>query len=258
MWKEYFDFSFGYLVVSQQLVIMAVLDPTLFDHVGLWLEPLGNRCMVELCLLSRKTKVWTYFFRWKRRLAEKLSVKLKLAGLIKLMPEKVVHLCSLLAVTTQSAHAWTNSWALTIRNLTWRTRLAPLSEKKQNVGCAHHNWSSTYHNDFGPPGHRISHLQLIRKRKKIVICTQSGANIVLLRLWICEPLVVVVSMWHHLIAGAAEILTVKVNQEAKWIISDPRAVIRITLVIWISLKFHLMSCAAIWYNALGRDTLNPL
>ena len=130
MWKEYFDFSFGYLVVSQQLVIMAVLDPTLFDHVGLWLEPLGNRCMVELCLLSRKTKVWTYFFRWKRRLAEKLSVKLKLAGLIKLMPEKVVHLCSLLAVTTQSAHAWTNSWALTIRNLTWRTRLAPLSEKK--------------------------------------------------------------------------------------------------------------------------------
>ena len=71
-----------------------------------------------------------FFFRWKRRLAEKLSVKLKLAGLIKLMPEKVVHLCSLLAVTTQSAHAWTNSWALTIRNLTWRTRLAPLSEKK--------------------------------------------------------------------------------------------------------------------------------
>ena len=131
-------------------------------------------------------------------------------------------------------------------------------KKKENVGCAHHNSSSTYHNDFGPPGHRISHLQLIPKRKKIVICTQRGANIVLLRLWICEPLVVVVSMWHHLIAGAAEILTVKVNQEAKWIISDPRAVIRITLVIWISLKFHLMPCAAIWYNALGRDTLNPL
>ena len=164
--------------------------------------------------LSRKTKVWTYFFRWKRRLVEKLSVKLKLETrrFGQTVREKVVCLCSILAVTIiQSAHAWTNSWPSGISHDASDSHHFQNNKMLVVLTTTDHR----HHNEFGP-GHRIRAI-CNSYQKESKISSARGANIVSLRLCICEPLVV--SMWHHLIVGAAEILSVKVNQEAKWTIS---------------------------------------